>query len=168
MSDWLSNSPYGMGGPGTNTIGGGGFSTFRDSLDAKRVGKLPEAEYPDGYLGTVNNRRQDKLLEKVGTRLNDRSYQRGVHVGDKIPNEDYMWKPDFGPTTGLEYEAKGIKWTASGSEGYERLAHMGKVAALTPAEMGNMYQKYGVSPEADTDPKHVEWLQQFRPTWRSA
>jgi len=168
VSDWLSNSPYGMGGPGTNTIGGGGFSTFRDSLDAKRVGKLPEAEYPDGYLNSTHSRREDRLMDKLGTRINDRSYQRGVHVGEKIPNENYFWTPNFGPTTGIEYEAQGVKWTASGSEPHERLAHMGKVAALTPSEMGQMYEKYGIAPEAESNPQQSAWLQQFRPSWRSA
>ena len=42
-------------------------------------GFAPGAAYPDGYLGTITDRQQDKLLGAVQSRLTDRSYQRGVH-----------------------------------------------------------------------------------------
>ena len=46
---------------GTFTSGGGG-SVARSDLDSMRIGtgRVPHAEYPDGYLGTIRSRRDDK------------------------------------------------------------------------------------------------------------
>jgi len=43
--------------------GGQALTGFRSILDARlaaATGKTPEAQYPDGYLGSVIDRRQDK------------------------------------------------------------------------------------------------------------
>jgi hypothetical protein len=172
-SNWSYNTPMNIGQPGTPVRANGGGGTdvlkFRDGLDAKRAGmgaRVPSAEYPDGYLGTITDRRQDRLLQGVQKRLTDRSYQRGVHKGDKIDAGDYMW-PEFGsvdPQAGLRYEAQGLKWTQSGSP-TERLAHGGKVNALTPAQMGALQQKYGVSEvQADIDPMRTQRLRRLLPS----
>jgi hypothetical protein len=128
--------------------------------------RTPAAEYPDGYLGTINDRRRDRVMEGVQKRLTDRSYQRGVHKGDVIDHSDYFW-PDVGavnPQAGLLYEAQGLRWTQSGDVS-ERLAHMGKNTALTPAEMGALQQKYGISEVmADIDPVRSERLKKLLPS----
>lgn len=172
-SNWSYNTPYGIGQPGVPVRANGGAGTdalsFRDPLDAKRAGmgsRVPSAEYPDGYLGTITDRRQDRLLKGVQKRLTDRSYQRGVHKGDKIDNGDYSW-PEAGgvnPQAGLVYEAQGLKWTQSGNP-VERLAHGGKVNALSPAEMGALQQKYGVAEVmADIDPVRAARLRKLLPS----
>jgi hypothetical protein len=72
-------------------------------------GKLPEAEYPDGYLGTIRSRREDRLLDAVKTKIGDRNYQRGVHKGLRIEPQDYFWPPELQPDRGLQLEARGVK-----------------------------------------------------------
>jgi hypothetical protein len=170
MSNWQYLAD---GQPGSVVRANGGAGTdalsFRDSLDARRAamgGRVPSAEYPDGYLGTINDRRQDRLLKGVQKRLTDRSYQRGVHKGDKIDSGDYSW-PDVGsvnPQAGLVYQARGLKWTQKGDV-TERLAHGGKVNALSPSEMAALQQKYGVAEVmADIDPVRSERLRKLLPS----
>ena len=81
---------------GTNTVyGGGGVPVARSELDFLRlgVGRAPQAEYPDGYLGTIRSRRDDRgrpsstsdnVLDSLKTRIGQRGYQRGVHRGERI------------------------------------------------------------------------------------
>lgn len=104
--------PYGISQPGSITYGGGGgipTPHFRDLSDERRsmYRRTPEAEYPDGYLGTINSRRNDRLLDALKGRVNERSYQRGVHKGERIDPSDYFWPKEFGPENGLKAEAAG-------------------------------------------------------------
>jgi hypothetical protein len=143
--------------PGGTITGGGGAVQYRDPLDQARAagGKLPYAEYPDGYLGTVIDRQQDRLLAKVQERLNDKSYQRGVHLGSKVGRQAYYWNKEYNPMMGIERQAmlsvqtgstiSAPRYAPSGNP-IERLAHMGKTAGLTPPEQMNMYRQYGVDP----------------------
>ncbi|MEV4454416.1 hypothetical protein [Microbispora sp. NPDC049633] len=169
---WNYNPPVGQ--PGATTVGGGGGATgFRDFKDAQRSGRvpsIPSAQYPDGYLGTIRSRREDRVLDAIKGKLNDRSYQRGVHKFEKIPNSDYFWPKDFNPNTGLQAQARGQRWTAPGDP-VERLAHGGKNAITSPRELGQLAAKYGVSnydPEArrETDPQFVASMRQHLPSWR--
>lgn len=95
---------------GYTTIGGGG-SWARDEMDARRmaVGRTPEAEYPDGYLGAIPSRRGDRLLDGVKNRENERSYSRGVHKGERISARDYFWPTDLQPDRGLRSQARGLR-----------------------------------------------------------
>lgn len=177
MSNWSSITPYNIGQPGSTTVGGtgggGGLPPgIRNHLDAARaaMGRVPSADYPDGYLGTITDRREDRLLKNLKNRLTDRSYQRGVHVGSKVDPRSYFWTPEFNPDTGLEYEAAGRKWTAKGSP-TERLAHGGKTTYLNPTELGELYDKVGLPHDAamrkaTPDPVRTAQLQGFRPKWR--
>ena len=70
------------------------------------VGRAPQAEYPDGYLGTIRSRRDDKgkpyaisdtVLDSLKNRQNQRAYQRGVHKGERIDPAQYMWPEDLEP-----------------------------------------------------------------------
>ena len=114
MSDWQAITPYGTAQPGSPVSGGGGRNSYtvgtRDNLDGLRMGgKTPEAQYPDGYLGTIRSRREDRLLDAVKSKIGDRSYQRGVHKGIQIDSGDYFWPQELQPTRGLELQAKGIR-----------------------------------------------------------
>jgi hypothetical protein len=133
-----------------------GVVQYHSPLDADRAaaGQLPMAEYPDGYLGTIIDRRQDKLMDAVQNRLTDRSYQRGVHVGSKIRNDEYFWPKEFEPDKRLKAEARAkrtgytmsVQRYAPAGNPVERLAHMGKLGGLSAPEQMSMYRKYGVDP----------------------
>jgi hypothetical protein len=172
MSDWQHLSPMGVPQTGAPVHGGGGGKTlagYRDILDARRSAATPQtpgAEYPDGYLGTVNSRREDRLLNAVQTRLTQRNYQRGVHKGEKIDNSDYFWPPEFGPMSGLEAQARGQRWTAIGSTPAEQINHMGKNHLLTPEEMSRTAAQYNVKEILPVDPKRQAKLVSMLPTWR--
>ena len=105
MTDWQYATPFNLGQPGTPVAGGGGRGLviqYRDNLDAARARtgvRVPSAEYPDGYLGTIQSRREDRLLDALKNRLNQRSYQRGVHKGERVDPADYLWPPELDPTS---------------------------------------------------------------------
>jgi hypothetical protein len=174
MANISYNPPMGIGGPGAVTQGGAGggytWTGAHSILDARRMmatGRTPSAEYPDGYLGTITDRREDRLLDAVQTRLNDRSYQRGVHVGSRVPPQSYFWPERFNMDTALRYQARGRKWTAHGDL-TPPLAHLGKVAVTdndgtwTPAQQ--------LAPErqatATPDPERVSALRNLAPSWK--
>ena len=173
-ANWQYATPYGVSQPGSNVQSGGGGSTqilrFRDALDAARTARgerVPSAEYPDGYLGTIQSRREDRILDKVKQRANDRSYQRGVHKGERIDPSDYYWPDEINPQIGLEYEARGLKWTAKGSVA-ERLVHMGKTEFSSPQEMAALRAQYGIPQDTsqDFDPIRQQRLKRLLPSWR--
>lgn len=172
MSDWQFLSPTGAPQPGAPVHGGGGGKTlagYRDILDARRSAatpRTPGAEYPDGYLGTVNSRREDRLLNAVQSRLTQRNYQRGVHKGEKIDNSDYFWPPEFNDMSGLQAQAQGRKWTAVGSTPAEQINHLGKNHLLTPEEMSRTAAQYNVKEILPVDPVRQREMTRLLPTWR--
>ena len=97
FTQWQMTTPYGVEGVGNDvTVMHGPTPFFRDGLDFLRSGaRTPEANYPDGYLGTIQTRRGDRLLENLQRRQNERSYTRGVHKGERIDQSDYFWPDDF-------------------------------------------------------------------------
>jgi hypothetical protein len=143
---WISNFPGGVGQPAAPAYGGGGTDMLaaRDPLDAKRqaAGFAPGASYPDGYLGNVGGRQNDKLAV-LQSRLTPTSYQRGVHVGEKQPKNAYSWSPDMNPTMGLERQMQAVPVDQEGGLVYqaprqtvtgnpvEMLANDGKTASLS-------------------------------------
>lgn len=127
-----------------------------------------ESQWPDGYLGTIVDRQQDKLLAKVQERLNDRSYQRGVHVGAKIGQGQYHWSPGFNPDSGLARQAQAVQdgnvivtsRFAPTGDPVEVLAHLGKTSGMAAPETMALARKYGL----DVGPARTQ-LQQFLPPW---
>jgi hypothetical protein len=116
---------------------------------------LSQAEYPDGYLGNLIDRRGDKLVQTIQNRLTENSYQRGVHKGSRIDGRNYFW-PDgeVNPDNGLERESQARR--GSFNSGYTRqvkrftpmgnpievLAHMGKTSGMaTPGDIGNKMEE---------------------------
>lgn len=172
MSDWQMLSPMGAPQAGAPVHGGGGgrdLAGYRDILDARRSAatpRTPGAEYPDGYLGTLNTRREDRLLQAVQTRLTSRHYQRGVHKGEKIGMDDYFWPAEFNEMSGLEAQARGEKWTAVGSTPAEQINHLGKNHMLSPEEMGKVAQTYNVNEILPVNPVRQQQMLALLPTWR--
>ena len=106
---------------GTNTnYGGGGVPVARSELDFLRlgVGRQPSAEYPDGYLGTIRTRRDDRgrpgstsenVLDSLKVRITQRGYQRGVHKGERIDAAGYYYPEELRPERGIERQMKSAK-----------------------------------------------------------
>lgn len=106
--NWQYLGASGYIGAYTTTGGGGTPIVPRSSMDFLRlgVGRAPQAEYPDGYLGTIRTRRDDKgkpysvgdtVLDSLKNRQNQRAYQRGVHKGERIDPGQYLWPEDLEP-----------------------------------------------------------------------
>lgn len=93
---------------GYNNQGGAGIPVARDTLDSLRigVGQVPSAEYPDGYLGTIRSRRDDRLLDSIKSRVNQKAYQRGVHKGERIEPSMYFWPEGMDPMMGIQRQMK--------------------------------------------------------------
>lgn len=172
MSDWQYLSPQGVPQPGTPIVSGGGGKTlsgYRDILDARRAAatpRTPNAEYPDGYLGNVNSRREDRLLQAVQSRLTQRNYQRGVHKGEKIDGGDYFWPAEFNPTSALQQQATGRRWGPVGSLPVEQINHMGKNHLIAPEEMGKVAQQYNVREVPQASGVRQQQMARLLPNWK--
>lgn len=159
-NNWQYNPPIGQQGSVTQYGGGGGLpiAGFRSILDARlaaATGKTPEAQYPDGYLGSVTDRQQDKLLQTV--RNNARSYTRGVHKGSRISPTDYFWPDDLTPYTTCEARLNGSKkrYSAQGNPA-ERLAHGGKYITNEEAKKFAEELNIAYDPQMRVVPKEVQ------------
>ena len=111
--NWQYLGASGYIGAYTTTGGGGTPVTPRSQMDFMRlgVGRAPQAEYPDGYLGSIRTRRDDKgkpyavsdtVLDSLKNRQNQRAYQRGVHKGERIDPAQYIWPQNLSPERSLK------------------------------------------------------------------
>ena len=109
INNWFSTQEVTLGlgvyGPGPNP-------SFRDNLDEARCNwrQTPEGSYPDGYLGTVGNRRGDRLRSAVWR--NQRPYDRGVHKDSRLDMTDYLWPEEFNLLSGLINQTTGQRWVS--------------------------------------------------------
>jgi hypothetical protein len=149
----------GLYGSQTGT-GGGGFGSnqpvTRDTLDAARmgVGRVPSAEYPDGYLGTIRTRREDRVLDSLKNRSNQRAYQRGVHKGERIDPSDYFYPSGLAPDRGLVAISQGVRQAPLlGLAPAPHLVNDGK------ADMPN-------NVPGQIDPRRSQQLARMRPAWK--
>lgn len=115
--DWYRNNQYPAGtAPFRQAETLGPTPHGHDYLDDLRMSwrRTPEATYPDGYLGTINSRRGDRLMDGLKARTTNRPNTRGIHKGERIDTRDYMWPEEFNLWTGLECQAAGVKFSPPG------------------------------------------------------
>jgi hypothetical protein len=156
-SNWSVQTDGLSVGGGATVYGAGGDPAAMQSssrLDRLRMGagQTPDAQYPDGYLGSVTNRYSGKKDPKAMliTRLGDRSYQRGIHKDTKMDASAYFWPSDFGPDSGLKNEARG-KMTDDGTILVPRFSPPGDPAVKFSAGIANerdmmrLYSRYGIN-----------------------
>jgi hypothetical protein len=109
FQSWLSPGPSNAPGitPGSVVGSMPPQPWVRSVLDARRMmyRSTPNAEYPAGYLGTITSRRGDRVLDGLKARVNQRSYQRGVHLGERIDPGDYLFPEGFDPLDGIRRQA---------------------------------------------------------------
>jgi hypothetical protein len=133
---------------------------FRDEKDRRLAafGASPDTMHPDGYLGTITNRRQDKLLNTLH-RKNHRSYSRGVHKGERINPGDYVWPEEFTMWTGIQLQSEGKKYAPPGAEPV-RLTNDGKAGPRgVPRGLDRPQQEI-------IDQNRRSMLRTLLPTWR--
>jgi hypothetical protein len=162
---------------GTNTTyGGGGVPVARSELDFLRlgVGRQPSAEYPDGYLGTIRSRRDDrgrpssvsdKVLDGLKVRVGQRSYQRGVHRGERIDVQDYYYPEGLEATRGIARQMRGQR-----DGNVIRVRRNVEVAKLVPAPHLPNDGKAGPNVRSDS-PMQINQARQdqmarMKPSWR--
>lgn len=180
---WVDAFPASV--PGGAAYGGGGGAdmlTARDPLDARRMaeGFAPGASYPDGYLGSITDRREDKLAF-LQNRPGPGTYQRGVHVGDRVDPAGYFWDQDMNPQMGLARQDSSVPDVIEGGLVFlspraaptgspvERLAHDGKTAMEDPRGQENALRQAGGDPAATPvqvmDPSRRARMARELPAW---
>lgn len=168
---WVDTGGLGIA-PGEAAVGGGGDTSVvmpRSSLDAARMANqfTPGASYPDGYLGTITDRQQDKLLGAVQKGLTSKSYQRGVHNGEKLGQDSYFWTAECNPDAGIERQSMAQLDIQEGGVVYrteryvpagdpvEKLTALGKSAVLPPGQQAEVAKRFGVDPVKNPVPMSV-------------
>jgi hypothetical protein len=160
---------------GTNTTyGGGGVPVARSELDFMRmgVGRQPQAEYPDGYLGTIRTRRDDrgrpssvsdKVLDGLKVRIGQRSYQRGVHRGERIDASDYYYPEGLENFRGIARQMKAVK--DGNVYRVERGVENAMAAPAPHLPNDGKANMRSTSPQA-LDKRRVDQMARMRPAWK--
>jgi hypothetical protein len=159
----------GNGYYGYNNQGGAGTPIARDEMDASRigVGRVPSAEYPDGYLGTMRSRRDDRLLDSIKSRVNQKAYQRGVHKGERIEPSMYFYPEGLGLMTGIERQMSAVMDTSSGVRVWRTVRNAPQVQ-FTPAPHLVNDGKSNIQADApgQIDERRKAMLAYLRPAFR--
>ncbi|CAB4123648.1 hypothetical protein UFOVP46_66 [uncultured Caudovirales phage] len=157
----------GNGFNGYNNQGGQGTPVARGDLDAIRIGtgRTPEAEYPDGYLGTIRSRRDDRLLDSIKNRVGQKSYQRGVHKGERIEPSMYYWSQDFNDQMGIKRQMKAVR---DPNTGIYRVPRAAQDLRLIPAPHLVNDGKSNMRSDQDVamNVKRADQLAYLKPVWR--
>lgn len=158
FQSWLAPGPTDAPGTQPGSIVGSmpPQPWVRSVLDGRRMmyNRSPNAEYPDGYLGTITSRRGDRMLDSLKARVNQRSYQRGVHAGERIDPGDYLWPEETPPLAGIERQATTGK----------RYAPESQFFAPTPTVDGKLAPR-GSESVLTIDEHRVANLAPLRPGW---
>ena len=164
--NWQSLGGGGLNG--YNNQGGAGTPVARDTMDSLRigVGRIPSAEYPDGYLGTIRSRRDDRLLDSIKNRVNQKAYQRGVHKGERIEPSMYYWPEGVNPMMGIERQMKATLVNNNGAVTYV-MPHWAPQTQLAPAPHLVNDGKANTQADGPTtiDARRQAMLAYLRPAW---
>lgn len=160
---------------GTNTTyGGGGVPVARSELDFLRlgVGRAPQAEYPDGYLGTIRSRRDDRgrdsstsdtVLNSLKVRVGQRSYQRGVHRGERIDVQDYYYPEGLDAMRGISRQLRGKK---DGNVIRTKRNVENALAAPAPHLPNDGKANIRSTSPMSLDKRRVDQMARMRPGWK--
>lgn len=164
--NWQSLGAGGM--YGYNNQGGTGGTVARSELDQLRIGtgRTPEADYPDGYLGTIRSRRDDRLLDSVKNRLGDKAYQRGVHKGERIEPSDYFWSSEFGAEDGIKRQRRARPVEENGVTVYKVQRETPSMRLAPAPHLVNDGKANTLANEpAQIDRVRAQQLRYLKPTW---
>ena len=175
--NWQYLGASGYVGAYTTTGGGGTPVAPRSSMDFLRmgIGRAPQAEYPDGYLGTIRTRRDDKgkpysigdtVLDSLKNRQNQRAYQRGVHRGERIDPAQYLWPQNLEPDRGVKSKNYKVQEVAGA------VVYMGKrnapKMALAPAPhlVNDCKADVSANVPAEFNPRTAQNFTHLSPQWK--
>ena len=153
---------------GYNNQGGAGTPVARDEMDASRigVGRIPSAEYPDGYLGTIRSRRDDRLLDSIKSRTNQKAYQRGVHKGERIEPSMYFWPEGLSDMSGIDRQMRAQQVVNNGVMTYNVARNAPQVQLLPALHLVNDGKANTVADEpAQINARRQAMLAYLRPAW---
>ena len=153
---------------GYNNQGGAGTPVARDEMDASRigVGRIPSAEYPDGYLGTIRSRRDDRLLDSIKSRTNQKAYQRGVHKGQRIEPSMYFWPEGLSDMSGIDRQMRAQQVVNNGVMTYNVARNAPQVQLLPAPHLVNDGKANTVADEpAQINARRQAMLAYLRPAW---
>jgi len=166
QQNWQSLGGNGL--YGYNNQGGAGTPVARDSMDASRIGigRVPSAEYPDGYLGTIRSRRDDRLLDSIKSRVNQKAYQRGVHKGERIEPSMYFWPEGLNDMSGIERQMKAARVNVNGGVVYQAARNAPQVELLPAPHLVNDGKANTIATEpAQINARRQAMLAYLRPAW---
>jgi len=140
-------------------------------LDSVRMNwrRTPEATYPDGYLGTINTRRGDRLMDGLKARTTNRPNTRGIHKGERMDQRDYFWPEEFNLMSGIVNQTTGMRYVQPFIGEYlpdERYPADQKNVGPRSVPVGSRYL-HGGGPTSVQDPDRVSVLRSQAPGWAS-
>ena len=145
---------------------------FHDGLDALRsmYRRTPDAQYPDGYLGTVESRRKDRLYDGLKSRTQVKPFSRGVHKGERLDGREYFWPPEFQPFDGLQAQSEGMKYVIPGAlmdAGFMPTAMQPEPNSTRMAKVGTkgIPARVGTVEWGKIDPDRATALKRLAPPW---
>lgn len=159
----------GNGFNGYNNQGGFGVPVARGELDSIRMGtgRVPQAEYPDGYLGTIRSRRDDRLLDSIKNRVGQKSYQRGVHKGERVDASAYFWSPSFGDQSGIQRQSKAKLVNINGVNMYVLPRNAPRIDLMPAPHLVNDGKANTVADSpAEFNVQRASMMSYLRPVWR--
>jgi len=167
--NWQYLGASGYIGAYTTTGGGGTPIVPRSSMDFLRlgVGRTPSAEYPDGYLGTIRSRRDDRLLDSIKNRVNQKAYQRGVHKGERIEPSMYFWPEGLSDMSGIERQMKAAQVNINGVNVYQTMRGAPQVSLQPAPHLVNDGKANTIATEpAQINERRQAMLAYLKPAWR--
>jgi hypothetical protein len=147
---------------------------FHDPLDAMRSmhRRTPDSEFPDGYLGTIQTKRADRLRAGLQQRQDNKPYSRGVHKGERLDGRDYFWPPEMQPTDGIAAQLQGRKYVPPGvlmEAGITPTRQMAQPNDASLARVGARgvpgARNGMVQWEQTEDPERLDQLRKLAPPW---
>ena len=120
----------------------------------------------DGYLGTIRSRRDDRLLDSIKTRTNQKAYQRGVHKGERIEPSMYFWPEGLSDMSGIERQQRAQYVANNGVMTYNVARNAPQVQLLPAPHLVNDGKANTVADEpAQINARRQAMLAYLRPAW---
>ena len=125
------------------------------------------AEILELPLGTIRSRRDDRLLDSIKSRVNQKAYQRGVHKGERIEPSMYFWPDGINPMSGIERQMKAAYVNVNGVNVYQALRNTPQVALLPAPHLVNDGKANTVATSpAEINERRQAMLAYLKPAWR--